>query len=127
LLSTELVPQAPRVISSYARRHLANALKADYPMPVTGYLVDAFVVANAAVGIVYRHALRDGTGRFADGHLIRTSDILNIRQFKGRWLIRTQNSVYMVVTFKRHVGKPSLVALQRLMKSTIVFASSQLH
>ncbi|MGE6193794.1 hypothetical protein ACQKCL_22520, partial [Stutzerimonas stutzeri] len=32
-----------------------------------------------------------------------------------------------VVTFKQHVGLPSLMALQRLMKSRIVFTSRQLH
>lgn len=77
-LNTMLVPQSSRAISPYARRQLAEALKATYPVPVTGFLVDAFVVANAGVGIIYRHARRDSTGRFADGHLVRTSDIVSI-------------------------------------------------
>ena len=127
MLSTILIPESSRSISSYAERQLAHALKANYPIPVTGFLVDAFVMANAAVGISYQHARRESTGRFADGHLIRTSDIVELRHSDGRWFIKTRNSLYVVVTFKRHVGLPSLVALQRLMKSGIVFTSRQLH
>lgn len=126
-LNTMLVPQSSRAISPYARRQLAEALKATYPVPVTGFLVDAFVVANAGVGIIYRHARRDSTGRFADGHLVRTSDIVSIECIDGRWLITTVNSMYVVVTFKRHIGRPSIVSLQRFMKSNIVLASSQIH
>ncbi|UUC81720.1 hypothetical protein NPN27_12025 [Stutzerimonas stutzeri] len=127
MLSTILIPESSRSISSYAERQLAHALKANYPIPVTGFLVDAFVIANAAIGISYQHARRESTGRFADGHLIRTSDILELRHSDGRWFIKTRNSLYVVVTFKRHVGLPSLMALQRLMKSGIVFTSRQLH
>ncbi|MBI6942909.1 hypothetical protein JET76_16285 [Pseudomonas putida] len=127
MLSTILIPESSRSISSYAERQLAHALKASYPIPVTGFLVDAFVIANAAVGISYQHARRESTGRFADGHLIRTSDIVELRRSDGRWFIKTRNSLYVVVTFKRHVGLPSLMALQRLMKSRIVFTSRQLH
>jgi len=127
MLSTILIPESSRSISSYAERQLAHALKANYPIPVTGFLVDVFVIANAAIGISYQHARRESTGRFADGHLIRTSDILELRHSDGRWFIKTRNSLYVVVTFKRHVGLPSLMALQRLMKSGIVFTSRQLH
>jgi len=127
MLSTILIPESSRSISSYAERQLTHALKANYPIPVTGFLVDAFVIANAAVGISYQHARRESTGRFADGHLIRTSDIVELRHSDGRWLIKTRNSLYVVVTFKRHVGLPSLMALQRLMKSSIVMTSRQLH
>lgn len=102
-------------------------MKVTYSVPVTGFLVDAFVVANAGIGIIYRHARRDSTGRFADGHLVRTSDIVSIESIDGRWLITTVNSIYVVVTFKRHIGRPSLVSLQRLMKSNFVLASSQVH
>ena len=75
MLNTTLIPETSRSISPYAKRQLALALKANYLVPVTGFLVDAFVIANAAVGISYQHARRESTGRFADGHLLRTSDI----------------------------------------------------
>jgi len=127
MLSTILIPETSRSISSYAERQLAHALRANYPVPITGFLVDAFVIANAAVGISYQHARRESTGRFADGHLIRTSDIIGLRRSDDRWLIKTVNSLYVVVTFKRHVGLPSLMALQRLRKLSIVLTSRQLH
>ncbi|CEG52164.1 conserved hypothetical protein [Stutzerimonas xanthomarina] len=127
MLNTTLIPETHRSISPYAKRQLAYALKSSYPVPVTGFLVDAFVIANAAVGISYQHARRESTGRFADGHLIRTSDIIGLRRSDDRWLIKTVNSLYVVVTFKRHVGLPSLMALQRLMKSSIVMTPRQLH
>ncbi|WP_454910744.1 hypothetical protein [Stutzerimonas chloritidismutans] len=127
MMNTTLIPETHRSISPYAKRQLAHALKSNYPVSVTGFLVDAFVIANAAVGISYQHARRESTGRFADGHLIRTSDIVELRHSDGRWFIKTRNSLYVVVTFKRHVGLPSLMALQRLMKSGIVFTSRQLH
>jgi|TARA_Y100000815_G_scaffold174676_1_gene158938 hypothetical protein len=127
MLKTTLIPETSRSISSYAKRQLAHALKAKYPLPVTGFLVDAVVIANAAVGISYQHARRESTGRFADGHLIRTSDIIGLRLSEGRWLITTLNSTYVVVTFKQGVGRPSLMALHRLMKSGIVLTPRQLH
>lgn len=127
MLSMILIPETSRSISSYAERQLAHALRANYPVPITGFLVDAFVIANAAVGISYQHARRESSGRFADGHLIRTSDIIGLRRSDDRWLIKTVNSLYVVVTFKRHVGLPSLMALQSLMKSSIVMTSKQLH
>lgn len=127
MLNTTLIPETSRSISPYAKRQLAKALKANYPVRVTGFLVDTFVIANAAVGITYKHARRESTGRFADGHLIRTSDIVDLRRSDDRWLIKTVNSLYVVVTFKRHVGLPSLMTLQRMMKSSIVMTPRRLH
>ena len=126
MLSTSLVPHTPRAITSYAKRQLSNALQAKYAQPVTGFLVDAYVAANAAVGIIYGHAGQDGTGRFDDGHLIRSSDVVEIRQSDGRWLIQTLNSTYVIVTFKQHVGWRSLEAFLG-MQSKVFVASKRLH
>lgn len=126
MLNTTLTPEPSRTISRYAKRQLSEALKADYSFRITGFLVDAHVVANAAVGVVYADARRDGTGRFDDGHLIRTSDVLDIRQFDGRWLIQTLNSTYVIVTFKQHVGRRSLETFLA-MQSKVFIASKRLH
>ena len=127
MLNSILIPETSRSISPYAKQQLAQALKVTYPVPVTAFLVNVYVIANAAVGIVYRDVRSDATGRFNDGHLIRTSDIVELSQIDGRWLIKTVNSLYVVATFKRHVGRPSLMTLQRLMKTRIFLASRKLH
>jgi len=126
MLSTTLTPEPRRAITRYAKRQLTEALKANYSFSITGFLVDAHVVANAAVGVIYADARRDGTGRFDDGHLIRTSDVRDIRQFGGRWLIQTLNSTYVIVTFKQHVGRRSL-DLFLAMQSNVFIASQRLH
>lgn len=126
MLNTTLTPQPSRTISRYAKRQLSQALAANYSFSITGFLIDALVVANAALGIIYADARRDGTGRFDDGHLIRTSNVLDIRQFDGRWLIQTLNSIYVIVTFKQHVGRRSL-DLFLAMQSNVLIAPQRLH
>lgn len=56
-----------------ARKHL-------YDEPITAYLSDVFIYGKAAVGIVYGHVDQGPHGRYADGHLLRTSDIRQVRK-----------------------------------------------
>jgi hypothetical protein len=83
-----------------ARKHL-------YDEPITAYLSDVFVYGKAAVGIVYGHVDQGPHGRYADGHLLRTSDIHQVRKEGRYWVLTTQNSQYVVASFKRDHGRAS--------------------
>lgn len=99
-------------LSTYAQRRLARIQRADFGIPVTAYIVNAYFSSCCCVGNVYGHVRRQPDGKFADGHLIRTSDICIIDDWEICWSFRTESgSHYVVVTFKQTGGRSSLAAL----------------
>lgn len=97
-----------RPISTRVRKRLKQAMSHQFDEPVTGFLTHAWIVSASCLGFVYGHARADEFGRFADGHLMRTSDVRSIRMEGPYWVLTTLNSRYVVVSFKRHDGRPSL-------------------
>lgn len=68
---------------------------------VTGYLFEAFPWGNISFGRVYSHARADkDTGRFADGHLMRTSTVMKVFEKDEFIAVATLNSIYVCVTFR---------------------------
>jgi len=58
---------------------LQRAFDLCFSEPVTAYLTSACIAAGCCLGVTHRHAKADpDSGRFGDGHLIRTSDIVRI-------------------------------------------------
>lgn len=97
-----------RPISTKVQTRLKQAMSHQFDAPVTGFLTHAWIVSGSCLGFVYGHARADEFGRFADGHLMRTSDVRSARIEGPYWVLTTMNSRYVVVSFKRHDGRPSL-------------------
>jgi hypothetical protein len=77
---------------------------------VTAYLVDAYIPACTAIGVVFGH------DHFLDGHRIRTSDIQYVEKEGRFWVLTTLNSRYVVATFKRDGGRNSLRDFLRILE-----------
>ena len=88
---------------------LAEAFNYPFGELVTAYLTDAVIVSCCGFGVMHRHAKAEPSGRFQDGHRLRTSDILHAEQHGPYWVLRTlSGSVYVIVTFHQQGGRESL-------------------
>lgn len=100
-------------------RRIAKAQAQGFDQAVTAYLCGAFIEARAGVGVVFGHNRKDQYGRFEDGHLIRTSDVVSTRKEGRFWVMTTVNSRYVIATFKRGDGRQSLREFQSLAKGQL--------
>ena len=103
------------VLEFHGKRHtdfdltrIAQAQAQGFDKPVTAYLCGAFIKARAGIGVVFGHNRKDQYGRFGDGHLIRTSDVIRVGREGRFWVLTTVNSRYVLATFKRDNGRASL-------------------
>ena len=94
--------------SDFDLLRLAKAASQDYDGLVTAFLVDVHIYACSAIGVVFSHICAGPYRRFADGRLIRTSDIQSVTKQGRFWVINTVSSKYVVATFRRDVGRRSL-------------------
>ena len=108
-------------VNFHGKRHtdfdLARIIKAQdqgFDIPVTAYLCGVSISARAGIGVVFGHKRKDQYGRFGDGHLIRTSDVLKIEREGRFWVMTTENSRYVLATFQRLNGRASLRDFLRL-------------
>ncbi|MFJ4544973.1 hypothetical protein ACIP1X_15380 [Pseudomonas sp. NPDC088885] len=101
---------------------IAKAVTQDYDGLVTAYLVNVHIHGCSAVGVgvgvgvgvVFSHICPGPYRRFANGRLIRTSDIQSVTK-EGRFsVINTVNSKYVFATFRRDVGRRSLREFMRI-------------
>lgn len=109
------------VLELHGKRHtdfdltrIAQAQAQGFEKPVTAYLCGAFIKARAGIGVVFGHNRKDQYGRFGDGHLIRTSDVIRVEREGKFWVLTTVNSRYVVATFQRDTGRASLREFLRL-------------
>ena len=116
--STEVELHSKR-LSDFHLRRIIRASKHAYDTPITAYLSDAFMSAKSAVGIVYGHVSEGPHGRYADGRLLRTSDILQVRKEGRFWVLDTMDSRYVIASFKREDGRASFKSFLR--RVNIVF------
>ncbi len=94
---------------------LAEAFNYPFDELVTAYLTDAVIVSCCGFGVMHRHAKAEPSGRFQDGHRLRTSDILHAEQHGPYWALRTlSGSFYVIVSFHPHGGRQSLEAFLKL-------------
>jgi hypothetical protein len=108
-------------VNFHGKRHtdfdLNRIIKAQaqgYDEPITAYLCGVSIKARAGIGVVFGHKREDQYGRFGDGHLIRTSDVIKAEREGRFWVLTTVNSRYVLATFQRGNGRASLRAFLRL-------------
>ncbi|MBW8127771.1 MULTISPECIES: hypothetical protein [Pseudomonas] len=108
-------------VNLHGKRHtdfdLARILKAQaqgFDKPITAYLCGVSIKARAGIGVVFGHKRKDQYGRFGDGHLIRTSDVVKVEHEGRFWVMTTENSRYVLATFQRGNGRASLRQFLRL-------------
>ncbi|MDD2064473.1 hypothetical protein [Pseudomonas sp. 25571] len=95
-------------LSDFDLLRIARASDQEYEDVITAYLTSVQIHGSSAVGVVFGHTKKEPSGRFADGHLIRTSDILLASKEGKFWVITTIHSRYVVATFRRDGGRRSL-------------------
>ncbi|MEE4085922.1 MULTISPECIES: hypothetical protein [Pseudomonas syringae group] len=95
-------------------KRIIRAKEQGFDVPVTAYLCGVSIRARAGIGVVFGHKRKDQYGRYGDGHLIRTSDVLKVEREGRFWVMTTQNSRYVLATFQRSNGRASLRAFLRL-------------
>ncbi|EPJ8755475.1 hypothetical protein SBH91_002581 [Pseudomonas putida] len=100
--------------SDFDLLRIARAVGQRYEDEITAFLVNVHIHRLSAVGVVFGHVRQGPHGRFADGHLIQTSDILTIKKEGKFWVITTVNSQYVIATFRRDGGRRSLRDFCRL-------------
>nr|WP_032830214.1 hypothetical protein [Pseudomonas sp. GM79] len=110
--STEVELHSKR-LSDFHLRRILRASKHLYGEPITACLNDVFISAKSAVGIVFGHVNQGPHGRYADGRLLRTSDIRQVQKEGRFWVLTTQNSRYVVASFKRDNGRASFRSFLR--------------
>ncbi|OPK07351.1 hypothetical protein [Pseudomonas sp. VI4.1] len=108
-------------VNLHGKRHtdfdltrIAQAQAQGFDMPVTAYLCGVSIKARAGIGVVFGHNGKGKYGRFDDGHLIRTSDVIKIEKDGRFWVMTTRNSRYVLATFQRGNGRASLRDFLRL-------------
>ncbi|MBX6510961.1 hypothetical protein K4M05_21740, partial [Pseudomonas syringae pv. tomato] len=86
-------------------KRIIRAKEQGFDVPVTAYLCGVSIRARAGIGVVFGHKRKDQYGRYGDGHLIRTSDVLKVEREGRFWVMTTQNSRYVLATFQRSNGR----------------------
>lgn len=115
-------------LSHYAARRLARAKGYSFGRTVTAYLTDACIVACAGVGVMHCHVRASATGRFRDGHRVRTSDVCRIERMGPFWVLHTvSGSLYVIVTFDKSGGRRSLDVYCSFDRAALLPSPNQLH
>lgn len=113
-------------LADFQIRRIVRASEYVYDAPITACLSDVFVSNGVAVGVVFGHTEVDRLGRFADGHLMRTSSIRYAKKEGRFWVLTTMNSRYLVASFMRGEGRPSFRAfMQTTMNGSPVSPTAQ--
>ncbi len=89
-LHSEVIADIPVAVGIPAK--VAAAMKIEFGFRVTGYLVCAVREGLGMIGVVYG----DEKGRFANGHSIRTSAVLDAEVIQGYVVVQTLNSLYVI-------------------------------
>lgn len=118
-----------RQMSASNEQLLHEALAYTFSQPVTAYLTEARIAVCCCLGVTHRHIRADPIwGRFTDGHLIRTSDIMRIGQEGGFWVLHTYTgSFYVIASFRAEDGYKSLMEYQILLASGFHPTPDRLH
>ncbi|MCY1555199.1 hypothetical protein D9M68_918360 [compost metagenome] len=115
-------------LSHYAAKRLAQAKRFAFGRPVTAYLTDARIIACAGFGVTHGHVKADLTGRFGDGHRIRTSDVRRTEQIGPFWVLHTASgSLYVIITFDKAGGRRSLDTFRSFSRAALLPTPSHLQ
>ena len=110
MLDTTDAGQHGRRLTDLQLKRIVRAQQRAYDSPITGYLSDALFVGNTCIAIVFDHS-RKGRDQFKDGNMIRTSHILSVHKEGRFWVLTTLNSLYVVASFKRQLGRSTFKKL----------------
>jgi hypothetical protein len=113
--------------SDFDLLRIAKAVTQDYGGLITAFLVNVHIHSCSAVGVVFSHICPGPYARFADGRLIRTSDIQSVTKEGKFWVINTVNSKYVIATFRREVGRRSLREFMRIAGGRYIPTPSRLQ
>lgn len=92
-------------LSDFDLLRIARASSQVYEDDITAYLTNVQIHGSSAVGVVFGHTRKEPSGRYADGHLIKTSDILLAKKEGRFWVITTINSKYVIASFRKEGGR----------------------
>lgn len=114
-----------RSLSSLQERLLQRARSTAWPVSVTAYLTDVKIHGHILLGVIWYHRKASaGLEQFADGHLIRTSDVCGWDRVGRNWIVETRNSHYVIVNFTRANGRAEFAQLRHLWLGRNTKASS---
>ena len=111
MLDTNDAGRLVRRLSDLQIKRIICAQQWPYDSPITGYLSDAIFVGNTCIAIVFDHARKGPRELFRDGHMIRTSHILSVHKEGRFWGLTTLNSLYVIASFKRQMGRSTFKKL----------------
>ncbi|MGH8452463.1 hypothetical protein [Pseudomonas sp.] len=111
MLNTTDAGRHGRHLTDFQLKRIICAQKQPYDSPITGYLCDALFVGNTCIAIVFDHSRKGPREQFQDGHIIRTSHILSVHKEGRFWVLTTLNSLYIVASFKRQMGRSTFKEL----------------
>lgn len=100
-------------LTDFQLRRIVRASEYVYDAPITACLSDVFVSNGVAVGVVFGHTEVDRLGRFADGHLMRTSKIRHAKKEGRFWVLTTMDSRYLIASFMKGEGRRSFRAFMQ--------------
>lgn len=111
MLETNDAGRLVRHLTDFQLKRIICAQEYTYDSRITGYLSDAVFVGNTCIGIVFDHSRKGPREQFQDGHMIRTSHILSVHKEGRFWVLTTLNSLYVVASFKRQMGRSTFKRL----------------
>lgn len=111
MLDTTDAGRNDRRLTDFQLKRIICAQKWSYDSPIAGYLSDSVFVGNTCIAIVFDHSRKEPGGWFTDGHMIRTSHILSVHKEGRFWVLTTLNSLYVVTSFKRQMGRSTFKRL----------------
>ncbi|PKH20613.1 hypothetical protein BI292_03345 [Pseudomonas sp. 43NM1] len=111
MLDTTDTEKQGRRLNELQLKRIICAQQYLYDSPITGYLSDAVFVGNTCIGIIFDHSRKGPYEQFQDGHMIRTSHILSVHKEGRFWVLTTLNSLYVVTSFKRRLGRSTFKKL----------------
>lgn len=111
MLETNDAGRLARSLTDLQLKRIICAQQWPYDSPITGYLNDAMFVGNTCIAIVFDHSRKGPREQFKDGHMIRTSHILSVHKEGRFWVLTTLNSLYVVASFKRQLGRSTFKKL----------------
>lgn len=98
---------------------LVNAMLEDYPdLPITGYVMNAFITCYCVIGRVYK------SSDHRDGGPIISEEITKILEFGQRYVVETADGKrYLLVNFHPSGGRKSLAFLLSMFASAAMAGS----
>ncbi len=110
-MSGSVIDYRGKELSAFQLKRIIRAMSQQHTSPITAYLSDVFISSECAVGKVFGQEHIGSHKHYTHGHLMKTMPIYDLRKSGRYWVITTRCGVYVLTSFKRTTGRPSLRAL----------------